>query len=118
KYITKISSLKNQQKLDMCAVCHSGLKTPQKSVFDFRPGDKLSDYIYADITRPARPSQMYVHGTQYQLFTASKCYIKSENMNCSSCHNPHSGDKQEVFSQRCMSCHTIASHNFCKLTTL
>lgn len=118
KYMTKTGSLKNQQKLDMCAVCHSGLKTPQRSVFDFRPGDKLSDYIYADISRSAKPSEMDVHGTQYQLFTASKCYIKSENMNCSSCHNPHSGDKQEVFSQRCMSCHTTASHNFCKLTTL
>jgi hypothetical protein len=117
-YMTKINSLKNQQKLDMCAVCHSGLKTPQKSVFDFRPGDALSSYIYPDITRPAKPSEMDVHGTQYQLFTASKCYIKSENMNCSSCHNPHGGDKQVTFSQRCMSCHNTTSHTFCKLTTL
>lgn len=37
KYITTISSLKNQQRLDLCGLCHSGLKTPQKPAFSYRP---------------------------------------------------------------------------------
>lgn len=108
KYMTKIASLSNLQQLDMCALCHSGLKTPQRSVFDFRPGDALADYIYPDITSPKKPSELDVHGTQSQLFAASKCYIKSTGMNCVSCHDPHNSRK--VSTQRCISCHATTTH--------
>ncbi|SEM78284.1 Cytochrome c554 and c-prime [Chitinophaga rupis] len=119
-YMTRIAELKNQQKLDMCALCHSGLGTPQKSMFDFKPGDALSGYFFPEFTAPKRTAQMDVHGTQYQLFTASKCFMKSNDMNCSSCHNPHNSESNnmELFSQRCMHCHNTASHNFCKLAEL
>jgi len=119
-HITKIGSLKNQQKLDMCALCHSGLGTPQKPAFDFKPGDNLSDYFFPDFTRPEKTAEMDVHGKQYQLFTASKCFIKSEGMNCSSCHNPHNNERDQLqaFSQRCMNCHKTEDHTFCKMTAL
>jgi len=119
-HITKIGSLKNQQKLDMCALCHSGLGTPQKPAFEFKPGDNLSDYFFPDFTRPEKTAEIDVHGKQYQLFTASKCYIKSDGMNCSSCHNPHNNERDQLlaFSQRCMSCHKTEDHTFCKMTSL
>ena len=100
--MTRIAELKNQQKLDMCALCHSGLGVPQKSMFDFKPGDALSDYFFPEFTAPKRTAQMDVHGTQYQLFTASKCFMKSNDMNCSSCHTPHNSESNnmELFSQR------------------
>lgn len=115
KYITTFSSLNNQQRLDMCGLCHSGLKTPQKPAFAYKPGDPLSDYFYPDPGKPAKPTEMDVHGTQYQLFTASKCAIRSTDMNCSSCHQPHAKESNDLatFSQRCMNCHTTAAHNFC-----
>ncbi|KAA2239506.1 hypothetical protein F0L74_25230 [Chitinophaga agrisoli] len=117
-YITNIRSLKNQQKLDMCAVCHSGLQTPQKSIFGFRPGDAYSDYFYPDIMGPGKPEELDVHGTQYQLFTGSKCFKQSVNMNCSTCHNPHTSERNvQTLSQRCISCHQPDSHP-CKLTSL
>lgn len=119
-HITKIGSLRDQQKLDMCALCHSGLGTPQKPAFQFKPGDALSDYFFPDFTRPAKAAEIDVHGKQYQLFTASKCFIKSEGMNCSSCHNPHNNERDQLlaFSRRCMSCHKAEGHNFCKMTSL
>lgn len=119
-HITKIGSLKNQQKLDMCALCHSGLGTPQKPAFEFKPGDVLSDYFFPDFTRPEKTAEIDVHGKQYQLFTASKCFIKSEEMNCSSCHNPHNNERDQLlaFSQRCMNCHKTEDHTFCKMTSL
>ncbi|MBO9566267.1 MAG: hypothetical protein J7621_26070 [Niastella sp.] len=119
-FITKIDSLGNEAKLDMCAICHSGLKAPQQPAFGFKPGDKLSDYYYPDFTRPTKANEMDVHGNQYQLFTASACFRKSKGMNCSSCHNPHATERDnlQVLSQRCMTCHTEAGHNFCKLTSL
>lgn len=119
RHMARISALGNQQQLDMCAICHSGLKTPQKSPFGFKPGDALSDYIYPDLSRPAKPEEMDVHGNQYQLLTASQCFLKSKGMmNCSSCHNPHTSEKNDmqVFSQRCMNCHKTTAHKTPVLT--
>lgn len=119
-HMKAVGALSNRQKLDMCAICHSGLRTPQQSAFNFRPGHKVDDYFYPDFSRPAKPSELDVHGTQYQLFTASKCFRKSQAMNCSSCHNPHKRERGNVqlFSQRCMECHRTADHTFCKMSEL
>ncbi|HEX2846150.1 MAG TPA: multiheme c-type cytochrome [Chitinophagaceae bacterium] len=119
RFITRIDTLKNQRKLDMCAVCHSGLKAPIQPVFNFRPGSALKDYFYPDLSRP-NVAELDIHGTQYQLFTASQCFIQSKDMNCSSCHNPHATERtnMQVFSQRCMNCHSEANHDFCKLNTM
>jgi hypothetical protein len=119
-HITKIVSLENQRKLDLCAICHSGLKTPQKSAFEFKPGDQLTDYFYPDFTRAGKADELDVHGNQYQLFTASACFRKSTGMNCSSCHNTHTTERNNLpaLSQKCMNCHAAAGHNFCKLTSL
>jgi len=119
-HITKISALNNQQKLDMCALCHSGLGAPLRPAFEFKPGDDLADYFFPDYTRPLKATEIDVHGKQYQLFTASRCFMKSKNMNCSSCHNPHNSEKDQLqaFSTRCMNCHKTADHTFCKLDKL
>ncbi|PZR24840.1 MAG: hypothetical protein DI535_20745 [Citrobacter freundii] len=118
-FITRIDTLKNQLKLDMCAVCHSGLKQSMQPIFNFRPGSSLKDYFYPDFGRP-NVTELDVHGTQYQLFTGSQCFIQSKDMNCSSCHNPHTTERTDmkVFSQRCMTCHTEAGHNFCTLSSV
>lgn len=111
-FITKVAPLTRQQKMDMCAVCHSGLRTQQRSTFDFRPGDKVSDYFYEDAFHPKTPSEIDVHGNQYQLLTASQCYIKSSDMTCNTCHNPHAKERDVVlFSQRCISCHSPEKHS-------
>ncbi len=116
KYIIVIKKLSRQQKMDMCGVCHSGNKEGQKSIFAFRPGDALSDYhepdfIHTDINK------MDVHGNQVQLLMGSKCYQQSKNLTCLSCHNPHNDEEQNMalFSQKCMTCHTEAKHNFCTM---
>jgi predicted CXXCH cytochrome family protein len=116
-HITKVRSLQHQQRLDMCALCHSGLGIPQKPAFDYKPGDALSDYFFPDFTRPTRAAELDVHGKQYQLFTASKCFVKSDDMTCSSCHHPHNSERNQLatFSQRCMSCHQAGQPGFCKL---
>lgn len=113
RHITRVRGLKNQQQLDMCAICHSGLKTPQRSPFGFKPGDALYDYFYPDLSRPLKATEMDVHGNQYQLLAASACFIKSKGMmNCSSCHDPHTNERNDmqVFSKRCMNCHKAVEH--------
>ncbi|MDF2187315.1 multiheme c-type cytochrome [Paraflavitalea sp. CAU 1676] len=119
-HIMKMATLNNQAKLDQCALCHSGLKTPQKSPFEFKPGDVLTDYYYPDFTRSTKAEEMDVHGNQYQLFTASACFRKSKDMNCSSCHNPHTTERNNLaaLSAKCMTCHAPAGQQFCTLQSL
>lgn len=109
KYIVKIRDLSRQQKIDQCAVCHSGNnQTPQKSTFGFLPGDTLADYYYpySNIA-----TELDVHGNQSQMLASSACYIKSD-MDCSSCHNTHITEKNNaaLFAQRCMNCHIADTH--------
>ena len=115
KFISIYSSLPRQQQLDMCAVCHSGIQQTKRSTFHFLPGDTLLNKFFVP-PAPVGIADVDVHGNQYQLLTASPCFIKTKTLNCTSCHNTHVSEKDNkaVFSQRCMTCHS-PGHNFCKM---
>lgn len=101
-----ITSLDRQQRLDACAKCHSGLRNPKKAPFSFMTGDTLDNYSVAGYS-PTRTETLDVHGNQYGLLTASACFQFSQEMDCSTCHNPHQNQRGDLltFSQKCMSCH-------------
>lgn len=109
KFITRISTLSRQQRLDLCAVCHSGNdRETQRSLFDFVPGDTLSHFYYPSFgTTAAEPD---VHGQQLQLLRLSKCFNASD-MTCSTCHQTH-GDQATTmdYSTKCYSCHEGSAH--------
>ena len=105
RYIVNPAQLSRQQSLDACAVCHSGIRASLKPPFSFIAGDTLSRYFGAG---PAADSaHAEVHGNQYGLLAASKCFRMSGTLECRSCHNSHADEKGSlaVFSQRCMNCH-------------
>lgn len=113
KHITAIKGLSRQQRLDMCAVCHSGDKQKlQKSTFSFQPGDVLSDFYFPDLSRPAI-SDFDVHGNQYQLLTSSQCFIQGD-LDCSSCHNVHKKESGNLIAaaSNCINCHQEVKHSF------
>ncbi len=117
KHIARIDTLANIRKLDMCALCHSGLKPFQQSPFRFQPGDALSDFLLPTVPFPRKPAEMDVHGNQHQLLVASQCFVQSKTMNCASCHNPHTTERDlQMFAQRCMSCHQRDAHQKTKLS--
>ncbi len=105
RYIVNPALLTRQQSLDVCAACHSGIRTSLRPPFSFVPGDTLADY-YGPGPR-ADSSHTEVHGNQYGLLAASQCFRISGTLECRSCHDSHvSGDGDlAVYSQRCMSCH-------------
>ncbi|HZE85708.1 MAG TPA: cytochrome c3 family protein [Puia sp.] len=115
KFIIDAKLLARQQRLDACALCHSGVRDELKPAFSFKVGDKLDDF-----SKPAyntdSMSTLDVHGNQYGLLTSSKCFRVSQ-MDCSSCHNVHVNEvnSPKLFSQRCMTCHTQAAHNTCTM---
>ena len=58
RYIVSYSTLSRQQKINMCAVCHSGSKgTMLRSTFTFKPNDNLTDYKTGGHFPDHRPRQ-------------------------------------------------------------
>jgi hypothetical protein len=114
------SSLNRQQRIDACALCHSGGdKTKLKSRFQYKPGENLSDY-FAENPRSKDTLNFDVHGNQLGLLSQSKCFQKSETMDCITCHNPHQEKTQTYtsYSKICMSCHQGTQHNAVTLKTI
>jgi hypothetical protein len=116
QYLINIKQLSRQQKLDGCALCHSGFRTPIQPVFSFQIGGNLNEHSIAGYSNDS-VSTLDVHGNQYGLLTASKCF-KMSQLDCSSCHNPHVNEaaSPKIFSQRCITCHTDTKHTSLTLT--
>jgi hypothetical protein len=119
KYIAVYNTLSRQQQLDACALCHSGNdKLKIESRFKFKMGDSLSNFFMPNDGHKAN-NDFDVHGNQYRLLSESKCFLNSNSMTCSTCHDPHTNASNSAafYSQKCMSCHSEANHNFCTVTT-
>ena len=116
--IVNPANLSRQQNLDLCALCHGGRLSKTRPSFSFQAGDRLSEYFAFD-TVGRNPVDIDVHGNQYGLLAASKCFKMSE-MTCSSCHDPHNNEKEKlaVFSKRCLSCHSSEHDKECKMKTV
>jgi Cytochrome c554 and c-prime len=115
KYILNEKSLSRSQNLDLCALCHSGIRTAIKPTFSYKAGDRLEDFSLPKYNVDS-VAKLDVHGNQYGLLTSSKCFINSQ-MNCSSCHSVHGREVNEpaLYSQRCMNCHNGSSQPECKI---
>ena len=85
--------------------------------FSFEVGDTLANYFIKD-TAAKDTANIDVHGNQFGLLAASKCF-KMSGMTCTTCHNTHLNQRgmEEMFSQKCMSCHNEQHNNFCKLAS-
>lgn len=121
RYIVTSGSLSRQQKLDMCAVCHSGNdKTKEVSTFKFRPGDTLANFFSPWASHNSNHTGFDVHGNQYQLLSESKCFSGSKTLDCTTCHSPHTdaGSNLADYSQKCISCHKDVRHNFANETAV
>src|SRR5262249_32266378 len=51
-----------------------------------------------------------VHGNQVALLQMSRCYLFSQNLSCSTCHDVHQTKRDPVaLSERCLQCHRTDS---------
>ncbi len=113
QHITSFATLTRKQQNDQCALCHSGFRDVQQSLFYFKPGDDIDRFYIPEFGRIDTAS-LDVHGNQYQLMLASKCFRESANLTCNSCHNVHQQERDnfELFSKRCRTCHQEVRHDF------
>jgi hypothetical protein len=96
---------------DICMQCHlhsaATVERPGRQPGQFRPGDRLEDYV-VHFARRSAGQQMDVtgHGEQMRL---SRCYTASESFTCTTCHNPHEqvpeAQREKWYRSRCLECH-------------
>ncbi|WP_422082440.1 multiheme c-type cytochrome [Ulvibacterium sp.] len=106
-HIAKHDTLSRQQRLDACALCHSGVRMDIQPAFLFLTGDKLTEYSLPD-SKAKDLNEVDVHGNQYDLLRASTCFKRTAGMDCASCHNPHKNERGDSvsFNAKCMECHS------------
>lgn len=106
--------LSRAQRMDMCALCHSGIRVDKKPPFEFLVGDKLNDFSFPQ-SESINLQEADVHGNQHLLLTNSACFEKSEIMDCTTCHNPHKNQRgqTQTFNQKCMECHDGMKNTEC-----
>lgn len=116
KHIIDPASFNRQRKLDMCVLCHGGSMKKTEPSFSFIPGKELTDYFIPDTTT-LHADNVDVHGNQFGLLKKSPCFLRSETMTCTTCHDPHKKERGDLvlFSSRCMNCHNDQHKNFCRV---
>ena len=125
--MASLSGLNAKESLDLCFQCHA-VKSPIKP--GYLPGENLSEFYSLRLALLGNENPYSVDGRiktfgyqQNHMF--SDCFL-SGSMTCTSCHNPHSQDYQDInrialidrFDDRqCTSCHMatisdISAHTF------
>lgn len=109
KFTLKIEDLNRQQRLDLCAQCHSGPRSIvlKGNSFSYFPGEYLNQYS-KNVDNSNPDQKLDVHGNQYGLLTSSECFKQTATMDCSTCHDPHRKERgnTDYFNSKCISCHT------------
>ncbi len=121
--IVNPARLSAEQRDSVCFQCHMlpavavvGARRFGRSVYSFRPGELLSDYlVHIDIEERGLPSgerfEINHHGYR---FMQSRCYRESDGaLGCTSCHDPHEKPQSAEFrasvAEVCTRCHESRS---------
>jgi tetratricopeptide (TPR) repeat protein len=107
----------------ICQQCHlngeAQVAVRGRSAADFRPGRLWQDFVIDFVDAPAKsahtsgsePGGMTVVGHVAQLHQ-SRCYLASDTLTCTTCHNPHEADASPSSATRlarnrqaCLACH-------------
>jgi hypothetical protein len=108
------AKLAPERRDEICMQCHLegsvAVERAGKHTYDFRPGDRLSDYIrYFDVVNLPGLGAL----SQVEALAQSVCKQKSgDSMSCMSCHDPHSWpapeEKVSYYRSKCLACHGAA----------
>jgi predicted CXXCH cytochrome family protein len=108
-----LSKLGPVERDSICLRCHLESETSVarrgKTLLDFRPGDRLSDYVSYFVYADAK-SNMGRAVSQVEALALSRCKrMSGDRMACTSCHDPHYGpaasDRTAYYRAKCLACH-------------
>lgn len=107
--IVNPARISRDRRLDVCALCHSGGRVQRTASFTYRAGEVLEDYSVLPPDTSTGPPD--VHGNQVGLLRGSKCFLKSPNMSCETCHDLHRVERDpDALSGKCLQCHAATDH--------
>jgi hypothetical protein len=110
--IVNPAKLSPERRDAICMQCHMegrvSVERPGKHVYEFRPGDSLSDYIRYYVLSDSSSRLGAV--SQVEALAQSMCKKKSgDSMSCTSCHDPHysppAQERVAYFRGKCLACH-------------
>jgi hypothetical protein len=102
------AKLDRERQMDGCALCHGGIGQALAPAFTYRPGEAVSKYV--KLSEPGPSDYVDVHGNQVALLERSRCFQRSSNLTCTTCHNVHAAQRDAAaFSRYCLSCHKAES---------
>lgn len=111
--IVNPAKLPPERRDSICMECHFegtvAVQQPGKHVYNFQPGEKLSDYIHYFVSTDDSEKTAEAL-SQYEALSLSMCKKKSgDKMWCGSCHEPHSepsaDEKAAYYRGKCLNCH-------------
>jgi tetratricopeptide (TPR) repeat protein len=97
----------------ICLECHFegtvAVEQPGKRLYQFQPGDRLSDYIHYFLLTGTPPQKVQAL-SQVEALSLSACKRKAgDRMWCVSCHDPHKepgvAEKVGYYRAKCLNCH-------------
>lgn len=118
--IVNPAKLPPERRDEVCMQCHLegkvAIERPQRHVYEFRPGEELSDFIrYFVLVGSRGSSSSFSLGavSQVDALAESECKKKSgDAMSCTSCHDPHNSpstaERVAYYRSRCLTCHGAA----------
>lgn len=117
---------------DICQRCHlqgNAVLKNGHSFYDFKPGQKLSDFITVFLPKYSNAEDEFIMASHADRLKQSQCFIQSKKfttqdklrpykntMTCVTCHNPHQSvkfQKDEYFNNKCNSCHGSKTKTKC-----
>ena len=124
--IVNPAKLNVDAQFDICQRCHlqgNAILKEGKSFYDFKPGQKLSDYLSVFLPKYKNADDEFIMASHADRLKQSACFIKSlpnklnsnklkpykDALTCVTCHNPHVSVKEtnsDVFNDACKKCHS------------
>jgi cytochrome c-type biogenesis protein CcmH/NrfG len=111
--IVNPAKLPPQRRDAVCMECHFegtvAVEQPGKKLYEFQPGERLSDYEHYFLLQGAQPEKARAL-SQFEALSLSACKQKSrDRMWCGSCHDPHKeptpAEKPTYYREKCLACH-------------
>lgn len=106
-----------QREMEVCMQCHletSSLKLPHseqrqgRGPFSYVPGQPLENTLLSFDRAPGQNTRFEVAHAAYSL-RESQCFLKSQSMRCTTCHDPHNIPRGEEatthYNGVCRTCH-------------
>jgi hypothetical protein len=123
--IVNPAKLSVDAQFDICQRCHlqgNSVLKEGKSFLDYKPGQKLSDFISVFLPKYKNGEDDFIMASHADRLKQSPCFIRSAEkagntnqlkpyrnaLTCVTCHNPHVSVRHagpDLFNNKCLDCH-------------